>query len=199
MPHIVCITRQFGSMGRPIAQQVAKQLHMKYYDRDLIDLTARNAGLPVDDVLDCEDKNPSLYDRMLYPLGFGNAREQERLFQIEKSVIMELATEDDCVFVGRCVDYLLHDYEDCVRIHVYAPRDVRIRNAIELLKMSEEDALYYVDGVDRAREKFYRFYASRCGQKYTPQLFRNFLIDSSFGIDGTSELICQFAKMYLHL
>ena len=32
--YVVTITRQFGSMGRPIAKKMAEKLGIEYYDRD---------------------------------------------------------------------------------------------------------------------------------------------------------------------
>ena len=60
MPHIITVTRQFGSLGRPIARKVAEKMNMKYYDRDIIDITARNMGMNVDDLLECEGKTLSV-------------------------------------------------------------------------------------------------------------------------------------------
>ena len=43
-----CITigREYGSGGRLIGQQVAKELNIAFYDRELIVLAARESGLP---------------------------------------------------------------------------------------------------------------------------------------------------------
>ena len=35
--YVVTITRQFGSMGRPIAKKMAEKLGIEYYDRDIVD------------------------------------------------------------------------------------------------------------------------------------------------------------------
>lgn len=193
MPHIITVTRQFGSLGRPIARKVAEKMNMKYYDRDIIDITARNMGMNVDDLLECEGKTLSVYDRMMYPLGFGNAATQERLYKIEKSVILELATNEDCVFVGRCVDYLLKDVKDVLSVYIYAPVEDRLKNSTETLGLSQKEARKYVEGVDKARMDFYKHIA---GGHYDSKLYRNLLVDSSsFGEDGTVELICNAAKI----
>ena len=70
MRDIITITRQFGSLGRPIAKEVATRLNMKYYDRDIIDIAARNMGMNVDELLEFEGKKLTAYDKMLYPLGY---------------------------------------------------------------------------------------------------------------------------------
>lgn len=44
---IITITRQFGSLGRPIAKELAELLHIEYYDRDIVDEASKKLGMPV--------------------------------------------------------------------------------------------------------------------------------------------------------
>ena len=39
--YIITITRQFGSLGRPIAGKLAEMLGIEYYDRDIVERTAK--------------------------------------------------------------------------------------------------------------------------------------------------------------
>ena len=43
---VVTITRQFGSLGRPIARRMAEILGIEYYDRDIVDQTAQELDMP---------------------------------------------------------------------------------------------------------------------------------------------------------
>ena len=45
--YVVTISRQFGSMGRMIAQQLSRELGVEFYDRDIVEETASRMGLPV--------------------------------------------------------------------------------------------------------------------------------------------------------
>lgn len=80
--YVVTITRQFGSLGRPIAKRMSEILDIEYYDRDLVDEAARKLKLPVS-VVDREEEsarklpyNP--FTRMKYPLGKGTQRDPGR-------------------------------------------------------------------------------------------------------------------------
>ena len=53
--YVVTITRQFGSMGRPIAKKMAEKLGIEYYDRDIVDQAARKLNLPVSVVDEAEE------------------------------------------------------------------------------------------------------------------------------------------------
>ena len=43
--YVITITRQFGSLGRPIAKLMAEQLGIEYYDRDIVDQAAKQLKL----------------------------------------------------------------------------------------------------------------------------------------------------------
>ena len=53
---VVTITRQFGSLGRPIARQMSEILGIDYYDRDIVDQAAKKLKLPIS-VVDQEEEN----------------------------------------------------------------------------------------------------------------------------------------------
>ena len=44
---VVTITREFGSMGRPIAKRLSELLHVEYYDRDIVEAASQKLDLPV--------------------------------------------------------------------------------------------------------------------------------------------------------
>ena len=54
--YVITITRQFGSLGRPIAKLMAEQLGIEYYDRDIVDQAAKQLKLPAS-VVDEEEES----------------------------------------------------------------------------------------------------------------------------------------------
>ena len=53
---VVTITRQFGSLGRPIARRMAEILGIEYYDRDIVDQTAQELDMPASVIKHEDDK-----------------------------------------------------------------------------------------------------------------------------------------------
>ncbi|MEE3420059.1 MAG: cytidylate kinase-like family protein [Lachnospiraceae bacterium] len=189
--YIITIQRQFGSLGRPIAQKLAKLLNVEYYDRDIVELTSKELNLPKSDIADIEEKS---YGRMRYPLGLGhNHRKQDYLFSIQQCVIMELATHDkSCIIVGRCSDYVLRHYKNTINIFIYAPYEARFYNCIHSLGMEEQEAKDMIREVDKARNNYHKYYT---GEPAATVEGRQFLIDSSMlGVDGTAELIADIVR-----
>ena len=66
---IVTITREFGSMGRPIARRLSELLNVEFYDRDIVEETARQMELPLSVISKNEESKGGIYARMKSPLG----------------------------------------------------------------------------------------------------------------------------------
>ncbi|MGN0181381.1 MAG: AAA family ATPase [Candidatus Ornithomonoglobus sp.] len=198
MAHVITVTRQFGSMGRKIARQVADNLGYKYYDRDIIELAVKELRGDIDNLLAFDQQKISVFDKMKYPLGMGNAHAKRTLFEMEKSVMVDLALREDCVIVGRCADYVLRKYdvpdEQMLNIFIYAPIEKRLEACKDELGIENPGEAYsYLTKVDKAREDFYK---SNTNHKFTNNKYRHMLIDSSIaGHKEVAQIITAAARI----
>ena len=126
--HIITIGRQFGSGGRELGKAVADKLGIKYYDKELISLAAKESGYnpEIFENVDERATNSLLYSLSMgiYNLGNGYAPMRDmpvndQLYLLQHKIIRELAAEP-CVIVGRCADYILRNNKNLLRIFVYA-------------------------------------------------------------------------------
>lgn len=184
--YIITIARQFGSLGRPIAKDLARKLNIEYYDRDLLDLASREMGKPMSEIGTYDEHT---YSRMEYPLGMGDASLQKQLFDMQKCVIAELAMRNEsCIIVGRCSDYILRHYNNVLSIYIYAPLEVRIENCVNILGMDPKEVRKTIKNVDKARDRFYQKFTELPGAVCLD--YRQAFIDSSMlGVEGTVELL----------
>ena len=107
---VVTITRQFGSMGRPIAREMSERLGIEYYDRDIVEEISKQMNLPVSTISQLEERysSPNFFN-MVFPLGFSTAQKQDQIFDVQTKIINELVEKQSCIIVGRCSDYLMRD------------------------------------------------------------------------------------------
>lgn len=196
--YCITITRQFGSLGRAIGKRVAEQLDFHYYDRDIIEAASPIIGETIEDLSEFDGHMfGNAFDKMIYPLGFGKAKRQKQVFEVEKSIIMEHADYENCVIIGRCSDDILKNKRNHLSVFIFAPYKERIKNCEEELGLSHEMAVNYIAKVDKAREDFYEMIT---GNDFEGVNSRQLLIDSSLlGVDGTADLIVQIAKKKFHL
>lgn len=205
---IITITRQFGSLGRPIAKEMAKKLGIEFYDRDIVDQAAQQLNLPASLIRENEERattsggNLGLglknnFLRMAYPLGRGTESTQDKIFEAQQNIIKFLAERESCIIVGRCSDFILSDYENAMHVYIYAPYQNRVQNSVENLKMDINEARKTIVAVDKARESYHMHYAGFLPQD---QNHKDIMIDSSFfGIEGTADYLVEAAKRKFNL
>lgn len=190
--YAVTITREFGSMGRPIAKAAAAKLGVEVYDRDIVEAAAKKMGMQVSDVSNEEESARNSFFSMKYPLGMGTTKVQDQIFKVQRQIITELAEKESCFLVGRCSDFILQDNPNAVHVYIYASFEAKLRNCVELLHMKESEARKMITDVDKARAAYHLHYA---GYAMDDKKHKNLIIDSSLlGVEGTADLLVNIVK-----
>lgn len=191
--YYITINRQFGSLGRPIAIKLAEILGIEYYDRDIVEETAKQMNIPLSQASEQEETIASRFGRMAFPLGQGSTENQQQMFDVQTKIIQDLAAKGSAIFVGRCADYVLQNY-NCLRVFIYAPKAKRYLNCVNSLEMTPTEAKRMIDRVDKARDRYCKKYARHLPSD--PE-YTHLMVDSSlFGVTGTAELLATVAREY---
>lgn len=188
----ITITRQFGSLGRPIAKRVSEILGYEYYDRDLVDIAAKELNLPSHYVDKQEEKGKSKWYNMRFPLGSATSKEQDEIYAEQEHIILELAQRGPAVFVGRCSDHILAYKDSVLRVGIIAPYEKRVENSVKVLHMDGKEAMETILDVDKARDAYHMKYTGH--YPFAPG-YQDVIINSAlWGEEGTAQLIARLAK-----
>ncbi len=191
-PYVITISRQFASMGRSIAEELAKELDIEYYDRDIVEEVSKRLGLPVSEISNTEEASSSIYFKRQFPLGNGIASLRDEIFMVEKNIIQDLAKKESCIIVGRCGDSILGDHPRHLSVFIYAPYMERLKNCIEHLDMDEATAKKMIREVDASRNLYHKRYCPDATDQFANH---HVMIDSSqFGIQGAASLLSHIAR-----
>ena len=167
--HIITIGRQFGSGGRELGKALADNLQIKYYDKELISIAAKESGYnpEIFEHVDERATNSLLYSLSMgiYNLGNGYAPMRDmpvndQLYLLQHKIIRERAAEP-CVIVGRCADYILRNNKNLLRLFVYANMEDRINNAVKIHGVPENKAESIIKKTDKTRANYYNFYSNQ--------------------------------------
>lgn len=188
--YIITIQRQFGSLGRPIAKRMAEILGIEYYDRDILEMASKELQVNKSDISEYDEKS---YTKMKYPLGRGETKIQDHLFNVQQCIMSELAMKkESCIIVGRCSDYVLRHLENTFNIFIYAPYEHRLENCIHELGMEPNEARKMIKSIDKARKNYHKYYT---GLSVDTIENRQMLVDSSFlGVEGTAQMLADMVK-----
>ena len=121
--NFITFSRMMGAHGPEIARRVADQLGYNFYDTEAIEKVAREMDF-LKDVKEADEKVPSLFQR------FFSHRPEIHLDRLY-SVIYELASRGDAVFLGRGGHTLLRAFKCALHIRVIASLEKRIQHLEE--------------------------------------------------------------------
>ena len=197
MKHIIInVGRQLGSGGHDIGRMLALDFQAKYYDRELLNLAAKESGLS-EKIFEQNDERKGFFRGLLnigtpHVNGFKPDLSQESLFQFQSDAIRKAAKEGSCVFVGRCADYVLRDFENTVNIFITASMDYRVEQIMNKQHMDAEAARRFIEQGEGKRADYYNYYT---GKKWGSAESYDLCIDSSkLGLVETEKLIAQFIR-----
>ena len=200
---IITIGRQLGSGGREIGKKLAEALNFAYYDKELLEITAKESGLNRNLFEQADESAQKGITTGLFGMRFPLLSDvltyggisHEMLFQIQSDVIRKLAEKQSCVFIGRCADYILRDRIDCLSVFLCANEEDRVKRIIayhEKKNMTVEKARDLMEQVDKKRSTFYNYYSNKTwGVAATYDVCLN---SSVFGVDGVVSLLKAIAE-----
>lgn len=173
---VVTISREYGSGGRYVGEELAKKLNINFYDKELISLAAKESGLSKEYIEKMDEKGTTVYE---------NSNE-DRIFIAEEKVIKKLSKES-CVIVGRCADYILDKNKDVIKIFLYTDDENKVKRAVKYYGMDKDKALNKINKINKMREKHYNYYTNR---KWKDLNNYDLAINvDKLGISGTVDLI----------
>lgn len=194
---IITIGRQFGSGGHEIGNRLSERLDIPLYDHNLIHMAAQELRISNEDATRVDE---TVLGRFLSAYAassleyrvFMNSDESgktltDRVYDRQTAIIRKLAEEGTGIFVGRCADYVLGDYTNCINTFIYAFKEDRIRRIMKLYKLDERQAADKIKKVDRERKTYYEARTKRTwgGVDSSDIIFNASLM----GIDGVVDAL----------
>jgi len=195
---IITISREFGSGGRSIGHKVAELLNIPFYDKELVDQIALESGFAPKFVEEHGEHSPgkSLLSYAFAPQGvpgvMNGLSTADFLWNVQCSVILQLAEKGPCVIVGRNADYILKDRPDCLHTFIHASMDFRADRIVRLYGESEKSPAARLTEKDKRRKVNYQHYTGRTwGQAQNYDICLN---SGVLGIDRCAEFIVDIVN-----
>ena len=187
---IITISREFGSGGRTIGKNTAKELGIPCYDNELIQKLAEESGFNESYIQDTGEYAPggtisSAFSRR----GYGR-NHADYLWELQYKIIVDLADKGPCVIVGRCADYVLRDKE-ILSVFINAPLPDRIERVKTFYNRKERDIRALVLRTDKERKAYYEYYTDK---NWGDSGSYDLMINSSIGLDLAKDLIVLAAQ-----
>ena len=195
---IITISREFGSGGRTIGHMVAEKLGIPFYDKELVDHVAMESGFAPKFIEENSEHAPG---KTMFSYAFAHhgapgvmngLSVADFLWNVQCSVILQLAEKGPCVIVGRNADYILKDRKDCLHTFIHANKDFRADRIVRLYGESEKSPAARLDEKDKGRKANYQHYTGRTWGK--AQNYDISLDSSVLGIEECADIIVNIVK-----
>ena len=198
MNTIITIGRQAGSGGREIGEKLSKHFDIPFFDRELLSRAAKESGF-CEEMIQMHDEKPTnsfLYNLVMDTYSFGYNTStfvdmpiSHKVFLAQFDTVKKIADEGPCVIVGRCADYALSDYDNVLRLFIYANEVDRCKRLMQRFSVEEKEAKELMFKTDKRRASYYNYYSSK---KWGRAESYDLCINSSLlGTEGTVNLIIQ--------
>lgn len=166
MKSIITISREFGSGGHSIGEAVAKKLGYRFFDRELVNQVAERSGFSPE-FIEESGEYASAKNSLLFAIATANQYTMNGISMLDKlyieqtKIIEEIAQEGSCVIVGRCADYILREYRDCLHVFIHADMKSRAKRIVERFGEQERPAEKRLNEKDQRRKVYYKNYTGR--------------------------------------
>ena len=167
---IVTVSREAYCGGDEFAKMLADKAGFKFYDREIISLASQKSGIH-EEHFESAEKKPT--NSILYSVVMGmyssrgayvkldDVLTDDKIYKVQADIIRDMAAQGNCVFVGRCSDYILRNNEKCFNIFLRGDLDDRVKRAMNEQNTSEAEAKKIVSRADKKRRSYYNYYTNR--------------------------------------
>ena len=191
---IITISREFGSGGRFIGEEVAKKLGIAYYDKNIISQIAEKSGLSPDYIQESAELSPKkgLFAYALAGRDITGRSVEDMVYETQRKVILELARKEPCVIIGRNADYILKDRDDVLNVFIHGDMPEKIKRITGLYNVKEKEAVKMMADTDKRRRTNYNFYTDQNWGKASN--YTLCLNSSQLGYDRCEMIIMECVK-----
>ena len=191
---IITISREFGSGGRFIGEEVAKKLGVAYYDKDIIGKIAEQSGLSPEYVKENAELSPK---KGLFAYAFSGRditgkSVEDMVYEAQRKTIMEIAEKESCVIIGRNADFILKDRNDVLNVFIHGDMPEKTQRIIDLYNVEEKEAVKMMADTDKRRMTNYNFYTEQKWGKVSN--YTLCLNSSQLGFDRCERIIMECSK-----
>lgn len=191
---IITISREFGSGGRFIGEEVAKKLGIAYYDKDIIGKIAEHAGLSPEYVQESSELSPR---KGLFAYAFSGRDATGKsmgdiVYEAQRKVILDIAEKESCVIIGRNADFILKSRSDVLNVFIHGNMPEKTERISRLYHVTEAEAVKMMEDIDKRRRTNYNFYTE---QKWGMASNYTLALNSSeLGYEHCESMIIECAK-----
>lgn len=163
MKQIITISREFGSGGHAIGEEVAKRLGIPFYDSQILERIAEKTGFSKEFIEKQGEYSPS---GSLFSYGFvgrdaAGSSLSDKIYAVQEKCILELAQKESFVIIGRCADHILRECEEARHVFIYGNPEEKQKRIEKIYEKTPKQAQRMMQQMDKKRRLHYNYYTEQ--------------------------------------
>lgn len=166
---VITINREVGSGGRTVGRILAEKLGVKYCDKAVIEGLTHKFGLSPERIEEIKAQKKSwwndinnyyqtLVNSTSLPMDAEVKLDNDTMFETEKRILQELATQSSCVVAGRTGFMVFREWPNHLNVFIQASMEHRIKRIMNHKNVTMEQARDIIAKVDATREAYIKKY-----------------------------------------
>ena len=188
---IISVSREYGSQGHRIGENLARRLGVEMIDRAMLDQMMRDKGFSDQEIgIYSEKTKKPFFSRTVR--GYTNSIE-ENVAHLQFDYIQEQAdTGKSFVVIGRCSEAVLARYPGLISIFVTGDEVAKLEHIMKTYDLDMRDAMNKIKRHDAKRKTYHNSYAPF---KWGDSRHYDLLINSSkLGLEKTIDLLEDYCR-----
>lgn len=192
MGKIITINRMLGSNGRLIGKALADRLGINFYDRELLEIAAREKDISFDILEKVDEKKANQWrfpidHELQLDKDFHFIPMNDVLYDLQRKIIINLAEKEDCVIVGRCANHILSG--KALSVFIHAPFEFRTETIMSRMGLEQKEAERLLKKTDKERKTYYEYFTDR--KWNDPQQYHICVDSSRFTQEEITEMLAR--------
>ena len=166
---VITINREVGTGGRTIGRKLAEKLCVKYCDKAIVDGLTQKFGLNIQRIEEIKAQKKSwwndinnyyntLVNSTSQPMEAEVKLDNASMFETEKHILQEIATQTSCVIAGRTGFMIFREWPNHLNIFIQASMEHRVQRVMRRQNVSEKEAREIIAKLDASRETYIKKY-----------------------------------------
>ena len=198
---VITINREVGSGGRTVGRKLAEKLGVKYCDKAVIEGLTQKFGLTPERIEDIKAQKKSWWNDITnyyntlvnsadMPMDAETKLDNNSMFETEKRILQELATQSSCVVAGRTGFMVFRNWPNHLNIFIQASLEHRIQRVMRRQNVSEQEARNIIEKIDTGRETYIRKYEDT--SRYDTRNYQLVISMDDLSEDDAVDVIMRF-------
>ena len=198
---VITINREVGSGGRTVGRKLAEKLGVKYCDKAVVEGLTKKFGLTTERIEEIKAQKKSWWNDITnyyntlvnsadMPMDAETKLDNNSMFETEKRILQELATQSSCVVAGRTGFMVFRNWPNHLNIFIQASLEHRVQRVMRRQNVSEKEARDIIERIDASRETYIRKYEDT--SRYDTRNYQLVISMDDLSEDDAVDVIMRF-------